>query len=116
MAYFRGLVARGLSGVVLVTSDDHVGLVAVIQPHSVRRRLAALRAGHHLGADHGPGDGGRDEFRRIHALHALWPLQETRQGIGAEGQQRELHSRREVLAVAREVRVAPASARPRSRS
>jgi putative transposase len=30
LAFFRGLVARGLSGVVLVTSDTHAGLVAAI--------------------------------------------------------------------------------------
>jgi putative transposase len=30
LAFFRGLVARGLSGVVLVTSDAHPGLVAAI--------------------------------------------------------------------------------------
>jgi len=29
LAFFRGLVARGLSGVALVTSDAHTGLVAV---------------------------------------------------------------------------------------
>jgi transposase-like protein len=31
LAFFRGLVARGLSGVALVTSDAHAGLVAAIQ-------------------------------------------------------------------------------------
>jgi putative transposase len=31
LAFFRGLLARGLSGVVLVTSDAHPGLVAAIQ-------------------------------------------------------------------------------------
>ena len=31
LAFFRGLVARGLSGVVLVTSDAHAGLIAAIQ-------------------------------------------------------------------------------------
>lgn len=31
LAFFRGLVARGLAGVVLVTSDAHAGLVAAIQ-------------------------------------------------------------------------------------
>jgi putative transposase len=31
LAFFRGLVARGLSGVVLVTSDAHAGLVAAIR-------------------------------------------------------------------------------------
>jgi putative transposase len=30
LAFFRGLAARGLSGVVLVTSDAHLGLVAAI--------------------------------------------------------------------------------------
>jgi len=30
LAFFRGLVARGLSGVKLVTSDAHSGLVAAI--------------------------------------------------------------------------------------
>jgi putative transposase len=30
LAFFRGLVARGLSGVVLVTSDAHAGLVAAV--------------------------------------------------------------------------------------
>ncbi|EID10451.1 transposase, partial [Mycobacterium xenopi RIVM700367] len=30
MAFFRDLVARGLSGVALVTSDAHPGLVAAI--------------------------------------------------------------------------------------
>ena len=30
LAFFRGLVARGLSGVALVTSDAHPGLVAAI--------------------------------------------------------------------------------------
>jgi transposase-like protein len=30
LAFFRGLVARGLSGVVLITSDAHAGLVAAI--------------------------------------------------------------------------------------
>ena len=30
LAFFRGLVARGLSGAVLVTSDAHAGLVAAI--------------------------------------------------------------------------------------
>ena len=31
LAFFRGLVARGLAGVVLVTSDAHAGLVGAIQ-------------------------------------------------------------------------------------
>jgi putative transposase len=31
LAFFRGLVARGLSGVLLVTSDAHAGLIAAIQ-------------------------------------------------------------------------------------
>jgi putative transposase len=31
LAFFRGLVARGLTGVVLVTSDAHAGLVAAIR-------------------------------------------------------------------------------------
>jgi putative transposase len=30
LAFLRGLVARGLSGVQLVTSDDHAGLVSAI--------------------------------------------------------------------------------------
>jgi hypothetical protein len=30
LAFLRGLVARGLTGVALVTSDDHVGLVSAI--------------------------------------------------------------------------------------
>ena len=30
LAFFRGLVARGLSGVVLVTSDAHAGLIAAV--------------------------------------------------------------------------------------
>jgi transposase-like protein len=30
LAFFRGLVARGLSGVQLVTSDAHAGLVAAL--------------------------------------------------------------------------------------
>src|SRR3954465_12976983 len=30
LAFLRGLVARGLSGVALVTSDDHAGLVSAI--------------------------------------------------------------------------------------
>jgi putative transposase len=30
LAFFRGLVARGLTGVVLVTSDAHAGLVAAV--------------------------------------------------------------------------------------
>ena len=30
LAFLRGLVARGLSGVAMVTSDDHVGLVNAI--------------------------------------------------------------------------------------
>jgi transposase-like protein len=30
LAFLRGLAARGLAGVALVTSDDHVGLVSVI--------------------------------------------------------------------------------------
>ncbi len=31
LAFFRGLAARGLTGVALVTSDAHPGLVAAIQ-------------------------------------------------------------------------------------
>jgi len=30
LAFLRGLVARGLSGVATVTSDDHAGLVAAV--------------------------------------------------------------------------------------
>ena len=30
LAFLRGLAARGLSGVALVTSDDHAGLVSAI--------------------------------------------------------------------------------------
>src|SRR5215469_1239090 len=36
LAFFRGLVARGLSGVVLVTSDAHAGLVAAMVATLVR--------------------------------------------------------------------------------
>jgi hypothetical protein len=67
----------------------------------------ALHARHHLGPAHRLGRRrGRDEFRRVHTLHALRPLQvqEMREGIGAERQQREVRTRREKLGVAREVR------------
>jgi hypothetical protein len=66
-----------------------------------------LRAGHHLGRAYRlRRRRSGDEFRRIHALHALWPLQvqEMSEGVSTERQQRELHARREVLRVAREVR------------
>jgi alpha-glucosidase len=54
LAFFRGLTARGLSGVVLVTSDAHAGLVAAIAatlpgaqlatvPHPLPARPADLR-------------------------------------------------------------------------
>jgi putative transposase len=41
LAFLRGLVARGLSGVALVTSDDHAGLVnaiAAVLPGAARQR------------------------------------------------------------------------------
>ena len=42
LAFLRGLAARGLSGVALVTSDDHAGLVSAIAAVLPRGRLAAL--------------------------------------------------------------------------
>src|SRR3954471_4890359 len=42
LAFFRGLVARGLSGVRLVTSDAHAGLVAAIGAALPGASLAAL--------------------------------------------------------------------------
>ena len=42
MAFFRDLVARGLSGVSLVTSDAHRGLVEDDRRYPARRRLAAV--------------------------------------------------------------------------
>ena len=44
MSFFRGLTARGLGGVALVTSDAHAGLVAAIGatlPEASRRRCRA---------------------------------------------------------------------------
>jgi len=58
LAFFRGLVARGLSGVALVTSDAHAGLVAAIAAtlpgaswqrcklHFARNLTAAVPKGH----------------------------------------------------------------------
>jgi transposase-like protein len=43
LTFFRDLVARGLSGVALVTSDAHAGLVAAIGAHPARGGLAACR-------------------------------------------------------------------------
>ena len=42
LTFFRGLTARGLSGVSLVTSDAHPGLVAAVGCDAARRSLAAL--------------------------------------------------------------------------
>ena len=42
LTLFRGLNARGLSGVKLVTSDAHSGLVAAIDGHPGRRGLATM--------------------------------------------------------------------------
>ena len=42
LAFFRDLTARGLSGVKLVTSDAHAGLIAAIGDPA-RRELAALQ-------------------------------------------------------------------------
>ena len=42
LAFLRALVARGLAGVRLVTSDAHPGLVDAIARHAARRELAAL--------------------------------------------------------------------------
>jgi putative transposase len=42
LVFFRGLVARGLSTVALVTSDAHAGLVAALGATLPRRVLAAL--------------------------------------------------------------------------
>jgi putative transposase len=44
LAFLRGLMARGLSGVALVTSDDHAGLVSAIA--SVLPGAAWQRRGH----------------------------------------------------------------------
>ncbi len=43
LAFFRGLVARGLSGVKLVTSDAHSGLVVRDRCHLARSVVAALQ-------------------------------------------------------------------------
>jgi transposase-like protein len=43
LAFFRGLVARGLSGVKLVTSDAHSGLVAAIGATLPRGGMAAVQ-------------------------------------------------------------------------
>jgi putative transposase len=42
LAFLRGLVARGLSGVQLVISDAHPGLVAANRVGAARRVLAAV--------------------------------------------------------------------------
>ena len=42
LAFFRDLTARGLSGVSLVTSDAHTGLVAALGRDPARRVLATL--------------------------------------------------------------------------
>ena len=42
LTFFRGLTARGLSGVSLVTSDAHPGLVAAVGGHVARRQLAKM--------------------------------------------------------------------------
>jgi hypothetical protein len=65
----------------------------------------------HAGQD---GRRGRDEFRRVHPLHAFRPLevQEMREGIGVERQQTELHPTGETRSVA-ESPAATATARPR---
>jgi putative transposase len=42
LVFFRGLVARGLSGVALVTSDAHAGAGGRARRHPARRGLAAL--------------------------------------------------------------------------
>jgi putative transposase len=60
LAFLRGLVARGLSGVAMVTSDDHAGLVNAIAACCPERRgSAAARAttatcSPAVGADPGP--------------------------------------------------------------
>ncbi|KBR93952.1 transposase [Mycobacterium tuberculosis XTB13-233] len=43
LAFFRDLVARGLSGVALVTSDAHAGLIGRDRRHPARSGLAALQ-------------------------------------------------------------------------
>ena len=42
LAFFRDLTARGLTGVQLVTSDAHAGLVGAIRRHPARRLVAAV--------------------------------------------------------------------------
>jgi transposase-like protein len=70
LAFLRGLAARGLSGVQLVTSDGHAGLVSAIAAGAARRRVAAvpdpLRRPAHPGAEVGPAVGlypGPDHLR-----------------------------------------------------
>ncbi|KEG30154.1 hypothetical protein EN20_16750, partial [Mycobacterium tuberculosis] len=51
LAFFRDLVARGLSGVALVTSDAHAGLVAAIG--ATLPAAAWQRCRTHYAANHG---------------------------------------------------------------
>ncbi len=52
LAFFRDLVARGLSGVALVTSDAHAGLVAAIG--ATLPAAAWQRCRTHYAANHTP--------------------------------------------------------------
>jgi hypothetical protein len=106
----RGL-ARGVPGAALDRLAEHATAGAAEQP-PVRRdpeRMQVLTE--HAGQD---GRRGRDEFRRVHPLHAFRPLevQEMREGIGAERQQTELHPAGETRSVAGSP-AATATARPR---
>jgi hypothetical protein len=70
LAFLRSLVARGLSGVKLVTSDAHQGLKAAIAATLQGRQLAAVpHAFHEVGAGAGaeerPATGGGHHPHRV---------------------------------------------------
>ncbi|GAA2758608.1 hypothetical protein F4554_003697 [Actinopolymorpha rutila] len=71
LGFLRGLVARGLSGVALVTSDAHAGLVAAIGRHAAPRGLATL-ANRLVGILHGC-----PTHRTSYNETTAWPTQET---------------------------------------
>ncbi len=79
LAFLRSLVARGLSGVRLVSSDAHPGLVDAIPGHASRRGLAALP--HPLHAQ--PADPRPQERAVLRRHDGALDLRPARRGHGA---------------------------------
>jgi hypothetical protein len=78
LAFFRSLVTRGLTGVVLVASDTHAGLVSTIRATLPGAAWQTLIRQHHrrrggpAGAPPPPGDDLGNETGEVHAADAAF--------------------------------------------